>query len=290
MIFNVASIASAMAIVSLSVVSAAPSSSGQTVQITSSSDWCMMMPPQAGGDIAASEDHAIAFCTSPSSTTPGAKTFPEGFIQSANFASGNGYVQITGKIDSSKYSLSATDRGGQYDIKGPSGSACAGYNHYVNLIEPHSNTMCIRCCKEKKDCNTGKSTYGCAAVIPGDYSGSSPSASGSVQPTGTATNSGTDSPSGTATGPATGPATGSATVTGTAPGSIETGSLTIDPIFPPTGTASTATIPATTITPTVTAPVVSPSTAPNAAVSGKSQSVGVMAAVAALGAVAVFVL
>jgi hypothetical protein len=180
MIFNVASAASAMAILSLSVASAAPSSSGQTVQITSSTNWCMMMPPQAGGDIAASEDNAIAFCTSPSPSTPGAKTFPEGFIQSANFAKGNGYVQITGKIDSSKYSLSETDRGGQYDIKAPSGSACAGYNHYVNLIEPHSNTMCIRCCKEKKDCNTGKSTYGCAAVIPGDYSGPSSSSSSTL--------------------------------------------------------------------------------------------------------------
>ncbi|KAG0286606.1 hypothetical protein BGZ97_007360, partial [Linnemannia gamsii] len=246
MIFNVASAASAMAILSLSVASAAPSSSGQTVQITSSTNWCMMMPPQAGGDIAASEDNAIAFCTSPSPSTPGAKTFPEGFIQSANFAKGNGYVQITGKIDSSKYSLSETDRGGQYDIKAPSGSACAGYNHYVNLIEPHSNTMCIRCCKEKKDCNTGKSTYGCAAVIPGDYSGPSSSSSSTLasgQPTGTATNSGTDSPSNTATG--------IATATGTAPVSTETGSLTIDPIFPTaTGTASTGTLPATTVAPT----------------------------------------
>ena len=52
------------------------------------------------------------------------------------------------------------------------GSACANYNYYVNLIEPHSNTYCIRCCKEKKDCNTGKSTYGCAYIIPGDYSDS----------------------------------------------------------------------------------------------------------------------
>ncbi|KAG0068100.1 hypothetical protein BGZ90_000723, partial [Linnemannia elongata] len=181
MIFNVASVATALAILSLST-SAAPGKPGQIVQITSSTNWCMMMPPQAGGDIAANEDRAIAFCTSPSSSAPAARIFPDGFIQSANFAKGDGYVQITGKIDASKYSLSETDRGGQYDIKAPVGSACAGYNHYVNLIEPHSNTMCIRCCKEKKDCNTGKSTYGCAAVIPGYYSGPDSSSSASAQP------------------------------------------------------------------------------------------------------------
>ncbi|KAK3834723.1 MAG: hypothetical protein JOS17DRAFT_737561 [Linnemannia elongata] len=283
MIFNVVSTASALAILSLSA-SAAPGKPGQIVQITSSTNWCMMMPPQAGGDIAANEDRAIAFCTSPSSSAPAARIFPDGFIQFANFAKGDGYVQITGKIDASKYSLSDSDRGGQYDIKAPVGSACAGYNHYVNLIEPHSNTMCIRCCKEKKNCNTGKSTYGCAAVIPGDYSDpDSSSSSVSARPTGTATNSGV-SPSGSATG--------TATATGTAPVSTETGSLTIDPIFPTTGTA-TISVPTlnpsiTTVTPTVTAPTVSPSTTPNAA-SSKSQSVGVLA-VAVLGVIAVLVL
>ncbi|KAF9133792.1 hypothetical protein BG015_003501, partial [Linnemannia schmuckeri] len=186
MLFNVVSAASALAILSLAATStAAPGKPGQIVQITSSTNWCMMMPPKAGGDIAANEDRAVAFCTSPSSSAPASRIFPDGFIQSANFAKGDGYVQITGKIDSSKYSLSENDRGGQYDIKAPAGSACAGYNHYVNLIEPHLNRMCIRCCKEKKDCNTGKSTYGCAAVIPGDYSGpssSSSSSSASAQP------------------------------------------------------------------------------------------------------------
>ncbi|KAG0371986.1 hypothetical protein BGX24_000905 [Mortierella sp. AD032] len=188
MIFN---LASALTLLAISGSAAASGKPGQIVQITSASNWCMMMPPQAGGDIAANEDRAIAFCTNPSSSAPGAKLFPEGFIQSANFASGNGYVQITGKIDSSKYSLSSEDQGGQYDIRAPVGSACSGYNHFVNLIEPHSNTMCIRCCKEKKDCNTGKSTYGCAYVIPGDYSGgnsntssSAPTVIPTVNPTG----------------------------------------------------------------------------------------------------------
>ncbi|KAG0049201.1 hypothetical protein BGZ83_005977 [Gryganskiella cystojenkinii] len=168
MLFNIAS--TALVVLGTAAVSAAAPNNGQICQITSASNWCMMMPPMAGGDIAQNEDRAIAFCTNPDAKAPGAKIFPEGFIKSAIFASGNGYVQITGQIDRTKYSLSDNDQGGQYDIRAPVGSACAGYNHYVNLIEPHSNTYCIRCCKEKSDCNTGKSTYGCAFIVPGDYS------------------------------------------------------------------------------------------------------------------------
>ncbi|KAF9158234.1 hypothetical protein BGX20_003486, partial [Mortierella sp. AD010] len=149
---------------------------GQIVQIKSTSNWCMMMPPNAGGNIAASEDSAIAFCTRQDPDAPNAKIFPEGFIQSAHYGSGKGYVQITGKIDRTRYSLSENDEGGQYDILAPVGSSCAGYNYYVNLIEPHNDIYCIRCCNEKKDCNTGKSTYGCEVVIPGDYSGGSSTA------------------------------------------------------------------------------------------------------------------
>ncbi|KAF9130011.1 hypothetical protein BGW39_003572 [Mortierella sp. 14UC] len=277
MIFNLASALTIFASTSSLALtaSAATGKPGQIVQITSASNWCMMMPPQAGGDIAANEDRAIAFCTSPSSSAPGAKLFPEGFIQSANFASGNGYVQITGKIDSSKYSLSSEDRGGQYDIKAPVGSACAGYNHYVNLIEPHLNTMCIRCCKEKKDCNTGKSTYGCAYVIPGDYS------------------SGNSNTSSSSSAPSTATATDSASVTATTSGSTATasvtGSVTVDPIVP---TATTAVPSPSVVSPSVSAttvgPIVSPTDTPNAA-SANSQSVGLLAAVA-FGVVAVLAL
>ncbi|KAK3844535.1 MAG: hypothetical protein J3R72DRAFT_438240 [Linnemannia gamsii] len=278
MIFN---LASALTLLAISGSAAASGKPGQIVQITSASNWCMMMPPQAGGDIAANEDRAIAFCTNPSSSAPGAKLFPEGFIQSANFASGNGYVQITGKIDSSKYSLSSEDQGGQYDIRAPVGSACSGYNHFVNLIEPHSNTMCIRCCKEKKDCNTGKSTYGCAYVIPGDYSGGNSNTSSSAPTTATAT---APSGSGSATAPT---ATASASVTGSA---------SVDPSVPtvsPTGPTVTA-LPISTVNPTTTtvSPNVTPSVAPvvpdNAAAVNR-QSVGVLAA-AALGVAAILAL
>ncbi|KAG0259214.1 hypothetical protein BGZ95_004739 [Linnemannia exigua] len=281
MIFNVAS---ALTLLAISTSAAATGKPGQIVQITSASSWCMMMPPQAGGDIAANEDRAIAFCTNPSSSAPGAKLFPEGFIQSANFASGNGYVQITGKIDSSKYSLSSKDQGGQYDIRAPVGSACSGYNHYVNLIEPHSNTMCIRCCKEKKDCNTGKSTYGCAYVIPGDYSGgnSNTSASASSAST-TAAVTATNSPS----------ATGSGSATATASPSV-TGSASVDPTVPtvdPTAPSVTTALPTSTVSPSATtvAPIVSPTVPVNSAAATNSQSVGILAA-AALGVAAILAL
>ncbi|KAF9911426.1 hypothetical protein EC991_003682 [Linnemannia zychae] len=273
MICNIVPALTILATASLALTaSAATGKPGQIVQITSASNWCMMMPPQAGGDIAANEDRAIAFCTSPSSSAPGAKIFPEGFIQSANFASGAGYVQITGKIDSTKYSLSSEDQGGQYDIRAPVGSACAGYNHYVNLIEPHSNTMCIRCCKEKKDCNTGKSTYGCAYVIPGDYSGGNPPSTSS------ATNSASYSSSATVT------ATVTATASDSSATASVTGSVTVDPIVP----TATTVVPSSSSSASTTTISVAPSALPNAA-SINSQSVGVLAA-AALGAAAILVL
>ncbi|KAF9933998.1 hypothetical protein FBU30_003716 [Linnemannia zychae] len=275
MIFNAASVATALVLFG-SFTTAAPMSGGrpgQIVQIASASSWCMMMPPEAGGDIAANEDRAIAFCTSPDLAAPQAKIFPEGFIQSAHFASGDGYVQITGKLDSSKYSLSPNDQGGQYDIKAPVGSSCAGYNYYVNLIEPHSNTMCIRCCKEKKDCNTGKSTYGCAVIVPGDYSG--PESSSASVPTTTSapvvTGEPTVSSSATALPPVSTPLSPSSSA-----------------ITPTMTTAPTTTTAAAAVSTSTTATAVSPTISPNVA-STTSQSFSLLA-VAALGAAAMLAL
>lgn len=166
MLFNIATLAT---LALATTVSADP---GQIVQITSATNWCMMMPPFPGGDIAQNEDRAIAFCTQDSPLAPKAHLFPNDFIRAAHFAQGDGYVQVTGTIDHTKYGLSDNDQGGQYDPQAPVGSACAGYSSYVNLIEPHEDIFCIRCCKNKKDCNTGKSTYGCKVVVPGDYSDS----------------------------------------------------------------------------------------------------------------------
>lgn len=107
----------------------------------------------------------MAKCTGSISSVPDAKSFATGFIKSQYFKKGDGWVQVHGHIDRSKENLSENDGGGQYDIKAPSGSKCAGYSHFVEIIEPDNGRYCIRCCKEKGDCPTGKSTYGCEKVL-----------------------------------------------------------------------------------------------------------------------------
>ncbi|KAG0212777.1 hypothetical protein BGX28_005624 [Mortierella sp. GBA30] len=146
---------------------------GQIGTIRSQSDFCLWLPPHKGENIARSEDHAVAYCTHPNKKySPGAKKMPAGFIKSAHFIknSKKDYVQVTGRINRSKYGLSPKDGGGQYDLKAPRGSWCTGYNSFVQLIEPDAQIYCIRCCKNKKDCPTNKSTHGCKKVLGGNYS------------------------------------------------------------------------------------------------------------------------
>ncbi|KAF8932337.1 hypothetical protein BGZ58_007116 [Dissophora ornata] len=204
MLFNIASVVSAVTILG-SVVSAAPDKPGQIVQITSASNWCMMMPPMEGGDIAGSEDNAVAFCTTDNPDAPGARVFPSGFIQSAHFVAGSGYVQVTGQIDRTRYSLSETDQGGQYDIRAP----------------------------------VGESTYGCARIIPGDYSGRSNDDIADSAVTST---------------------TSSATSSSVTPTSASSSTSSIS-------SASSTTVHAsTTLATTTTGPVATPTHSPNAAV------------------------
>lgn len=126
--------------------------------------------------IAKSEKSAIAFCVKSNANAPGAKIFPTGFIQSSHFFHNTtaNYIQVTGKFNPAKYSLSSKDEGGQYDNHGkgsPASSMCYGYKYYVNLIEPDKPDYCMRCCDTYADCNAGRSAYGCARVVEnGDYS------------------------------------------------------------------------------------------------------------------------
>ncbi|KAF9351054.1 hypothetical protein BGX26_010844 [Mortierella sp. AD094] len=150
-----------------------PGKAGQTGVILSQTDFCIFLPPKFGGDIAANEDRAVAFCTKPN--LPGAtnaQVLPAGFIKTAHFVTNTqkGYVQITGRIDRSKYGLSANDGGGQYDMRAPVGALCNGYKSFVQLTEPDAQIYCIRCCQNKADCPVNKSTYGCEKVLGGDYS------------------------------------------------------------------------------------------------------------------------
>ncbi|KAF9160098.1 hypothetical protein DFQ26_005894 [Actinomortierella ambigua] len=175
MVYTKTLIATALASVALffSHVQAAPvtmtPARGQIGAIVDKDNFCFFLPPKKGGNIAANEDKAVAFCTAELAAAPKASIFPPGFIQSAHFVEDKtkGWVQVTGRMNITTYSLSRKDGGGQYDIKAPVGSSCAGFNHYVNLVEPSDGVYCIRCCKEKIDCNTGKSQYGCKTVLPG---------------------------------------------------------------------------------------------------------------------------
>ncbi|KAI7849525.1 hypothetical protein BDC45DRAFT_609580 [Circinella umbellata] len=138
------------------------------IKVTSASEFCSYLPPSPGGDIASAEGSAVPFCTKTQAT--GTHQFPTGFIKTAHFSSTSTYSQVTGTIDRTKYKLSASDGGGQYDNLNEIGGTCNGYGHWVNLVEPDSNIFCIRCCKNSSDCNLGRSEYGCERVVPGDYS------------------------------------------------------------------------------------------------------------------------
>jgi hypothetical protein len=121
-----------------SVVNAATNAtslSGKTINVTADS-LCIFMPKTPRELIAASEHDAIAFCNN-TAAAPGAKEIPKGFIKSAHFVNGTGqgnYVQYTGSIDVSKYSLNSTDGGGQYD------------NHVSILVPIHIvNIFTVQC-------------------------------------------------------------------------------------------------------------------------------------------------
>lgn len=155
------------------VAMAAAASAQQVAQIVDSSNFCIFLPPVGSADvnIADTETYATVRCMGNTPEATGAGTLPSGFILSAHYVSTSAYVQITGQIDPSKAGLNVTDDGGQYDIKAPDGSSCAGWQYYVNLIEPSGNDYCIRCCNDTTNCNRGISQAGCARIVPGDYSG-----------------------------------------------------------------------------------------------------------------------
>ncbi|KAF9116555.1 hypothetical protein BGW39_002701 [Mortierella sp. 14UC] len=102
---------------------------------------------------------------------PSSKIFLDGFIKTHNFETGGSgptkWVQVTGSIRRKKYCLSSGDQGAQNDPSHPSGATCAGYPHFVQLVEPNENIYCIRCCRNKDDCPTDRDTEGCKAIFPG---------------------------------------------------------------------------------------------------------------------------
>ncbi|KAI8606271.1 hypothetical protein EDD21DRAFT_296923, partial [Dissophora ornata] len=145
------------------------SAQGQIASLEAADNYCFFLPPTVGGDIAANEDAAIAFCNKANPNAPGSKIFPDGFVLSAHWASGDGWVQITGQIDPTKYSLNPCDAGGQYDIRAPVGATCAGYGYFVNVIEPTDGVYGMKCCQNKGDCNVSQSTYGVRVIFGSQY-------------------------------------------------------------------------------------------------------------------------
>lgn len=85
---------------------------------------------------------------------------------------------IQGQIDPEKYSLNPCDTGGQYDIKAPVGATCAGYSHFVNVIEPEIGIYGMRCCQNTNDCDVRHSTYGARVILGEQYDFSGPRADG----------------------------------------------------------------------------------------------------------------
>jgi hypothetical protein len=160
-------------IATIGLLSASVNAYGMIAQVVDATDFCVFLPPDDATDriISDSEWDANAFCMGSTPQATGAGTLPSGFIRSAHFVKTDAYVQITGQIDYTKANLVGTDGGGQMDIKAPTGSSCAGWSYYVNLIEPSTNTYCIRCCNDTTNCNRGISQDGCAKIVPGDYSG-----------------------------------------------------------------------------------------------------------------------
>ncbi|KAG0294496.1 hypothetical protein BGZ96_001027 [Linnemannia gamsii] len=138
--------------------------------ITSANDFCTMLPGYGVYPVAPNEGCASVYCYGAASKLGPA--MPKGYILSANYAvsPNNSYVQVTGCIDSSVWGQNPTDEGGQMDSHGWPYS-CQGWKKFVSLIEPASNTYCIRCCSEDNnvDCNTSISTKGCWNVVPGLY-------------------------------------------------------------------------------------------------------------------------
>ncbi|KAH8810504.1 hypothetical protein DL96DRAFT_1627373 [Flagelloscypha sp. PMI_526] len=156
------------------------------VYVTDASNFCMIMPRTPHTNVGDSEHPGgmQTYCSPSGHFDASQGTLPGDFWKDGQveFKVGNGKnggrtVQLTGCINSANVDrLNADDAGGQYDSSGgvggqgnPQGSACLGYNHYVELVEPRGPRACIKCCDDPADCPVNIDTSGCPAVIPGNY-------------------------------------------------------------------------------------------------------------------------
>ncbi|KAH8810508.1 hypothetical protein DL96DRAFT_1561737 [Flagelloscypha sp. PMI_526] len=181
------------ALLSLSVSASAVSSNikraanDNIVSITSTSNFCMIMPRTPHTNIGDSEHPGgmQTYCSRSGRFDPSTQgELPDNFWKTGQVAlkvgkgkNGGRIAQLTGCINAASVDrLNPRDGGGQYDSSGgaggrgnPQGSACLGYNHYVELVEPSGSRACLKCCDDPADCPVNKDTAGCPAVIPGNY-------------------------------------------------------------------------------------------------------------------------
>ncbi|CAO3686196.1 hypothetical protein CU097_005125 [Rhizopus azygosporus] len=268
-------------IASATLLASFVSAYGQIAQIVDANNFCVFLPPEDSVDrnIADTEWEGQAFCLGNAPKATNAGKLKDGFILSAHYVATDKYVQVTGQMDPTKARLNTSDEGGQFDIKAPKGSSCAGWKYYVNLIEPVSNTYCIRCCNDDRTCNRGISEKGCAHIIPGDYSGPKGGSNGGSKDGSDSGSSGSKSSSkattkatttkATTTKAATTTTTTKATTTTIATTTATTTTTTSTTIV--IATPSPSSIATTTTTTTTTAAVVTPaSVAPASSLSPAS--------------------
>lgn len=123
--------------------------------IKDGTEFCTMLTGYGVTPVAPNEGCASVYCYGPAS--PLGPPMPKGYITSTNYAKTTNYTQVTGCIDSTVWAQNPQDEGGQMDSNGWP-YACQGSKKFVSLIEPATNTFCIRCCADdnKIDCNTSK--------------------------------------------------------------------------------------------------------------------------------------
>lgn len=170
MLFNAVALISTFVLALASVAVSAPERNNKVI-VHTHGRFCLLLPPEAGADIAENEHRAISWCTNSMSQVPNSRIFRNGFIVSKNFYThpDGRYTQVTGRIDRDVLGFSKHDHGGQGDPKRPNGASCVGYKYFVQLVEPDVNIYCLRCCNRKSDCPTDRSTEGCKDVIDGNY-------------------------------------------------------------------------------------------------------------------------
>ncbi|GJJ78185.1 hypothetical protein EMPS_10544 [Entomortierella parvispora] len=142
--------------------------------IESADQFCTMLTGYGVYPVATNEGCAGVYCYG--EVENGGLPMPPGYIVSSHYVRNDSaqYVQITGCIDSTVWAQNPTDEGGQMDSHGWA-YTCAGYGKFLSLLEPATNTFCIRCCNgttqaELNDnCDTSHSTSGCWNLIPGNY-------------------------------------------------------------------------------------------------------------------------